>query len=167
MYLRNRMRKQEANRLPIVCPAAGFRESRADIDRCNLVTDLFLLFVRHGIRDDNTAQAAVVDVFDRIAGKDAVYDNGVDFPGPMLHHRVGRFDKGSASIGHIVNDNGNLVLDVTNKDHSGNLVGTRAFLVDQGKLRIQSVSDGGGSGEEQKTRVSSQYKNTKPAYIEE
>ena len=148
MYLRNRMRKQEANRLPIVCPAAGFRESRADIDRSNLVADLFLLFVRHGICDDNTAQAAVVDVFDRIAGKDAVYDNGVDFPGPMLHHRVGRLDKGSASIGHIVNDNGNLVLDVTNKYHSGNLVGARTFLVDQGKLRIQPVSDGGGSGKE-------------------
>ena len=135
------MRKQEANRLPIVCPAAGFRESRADIDRCNLVTDLFLLFVRHGIRDDNTAQAAVVDVFDRIAGKDAVYNNGVDFRGPMLHHRVGRFDKGSASIGHIVNDNGNLVLNVTDEDHAGDLVRTRTFLVDEGKLQIEAVGN--------------------------
>lgn len=139
------MREQEANRLPIVCPAASFRESRADIDRSNLVADLFLLFVRHGICDDNTAQAAVVDVVDRIAGKDAVYDNGVDFPGSMLHHRVGRLDKGSASIGHIVNDNGNLVLDITDKYHSRNLVGTRAFLVNQGELRVQSVSDGSGS----------------------
>lgn len=74
-------------------------------------------------------------------------DNGVNFPSAVLHHCVGRFDKGSAGISHVINDNGNLVLDVANKHHSGNFVRARTFLVDQGELRIQPVSESGGSVE--------------------
>lgn len=146
--LRDRVRKQEANRLSVVCPAASFGERRADIDRCDLVADFFLLLVGNGVRNDDTAEAAVVDVIDGVTGEDAVDDNGVDFLSTVLHDGVGGLDEGSASISHIVDDDGNLVLDVTNKNHSGNFVGTRALLVDQGELRIQPVGDSGGTAED-------------------
>lgn len=145
VYLSNCVREQEANRLSVVCPAASFGECRADVNCCDPVADLFLVLVRHGVRNDDTAEAAVVDVLDGVTRKDTVDDNSVDFLSTVLHDGVGGLDKSSASIGHVVDDDGNLVLDVTNKDHSGNFVGTRALLVDQGELRIQSVSDGGGT----------------------
>lgn len=145
VYLRNRVRKQEANRLSVVCPAASFGERRANIDRCDLVADLFLLLVGNGVRNDDTAEAAVVDVVDGVTGEDTVDNNGVDFLSTVLHDGVGGLDEGSTSVCHIIDDDGNLVLDVSNKYHSGNFVGTRAFLVDQGKLRIQPVGDSGGT----------------------
>lgn len=117
-----------------MCPAASFSERRADIDRCDLVADFFLFFVGNGVRNDDTAETAVVDVIDGITGENAVDDNCVDFLSTVLHDGVGGFDEGPTSIGHIIDDNGNLVLDVTNKNHSGNFVGTRALLVNQGEL---------------------------------
>lgn len=128
-----------------MCPAASFGERRADIDRCNLVADLLLFFVGHGVRDDDAAQAAVVDVLDGVAGEDTVDDDGVDFPSSVLHHSVGCLDESTAGIRHVVNDDGDLIFDVTNEHHAGNLVGTGTFLVDQGELRIQPVSDASGS----------------------
>ena len=128
-----------------MCPATSFGKRRADVDRCDLVTDFFLLLVGDGVRNDNTAEAAVIDVVDGVTGEDTVDDNGVDFLSTVLHDGVGSLDEGSTSVGHVVDDDGNLVLDVTNKHHSGNFVGTRALLVDQGELRIQPVGDSGGT----------------------
>lgn len=51
----------------------------------------------------------------------------------------------SASISHVVNENGNLVLDITNEDHAADNVGTRSLLVDEGKGRVETVSDGCGT----------------------
>lgn len=135
-----------------MCPTASFCERGTDIDRGNLVADLFLFFVGNSVGHHNTAEAAVVDVIDGITSKYAVDDNGVDFLGTVLHHRIGCFNEGSAGIGHVVNDNGNLVLNVANKHHSGNFVGARTFLVDQGELRIQPVSESGGSDEKEKRK---------------
>ena len=47
--LRNRMRKQKANRFSVMCPTTSFCERRTDIYRRNLVADLFLLFVRNSV----------------------------------------------------------------------------------------------------------------------
>ena len=146
MYLGNRMGKQKANRLPVMCPAAGFCERGADIDCGNLIADFLLVCMRNCVRDDNPTEAALVYVFNGVARKDAVDNNGVDFPGTVLHHCVRCLYKGSAGIGHIVHNNGYLILDISYKNHSRNFVGARAFLVDQGELRVQSVSKRSSSG---------------------
>lgn len=52
---------------------------------------------------------------------------------------------GSASVSHVVNENGNLVLDITNEDHAADNVGTRSLLVDESKGRVETVSDGCGT----------------------
>lgn len=137
-----------------MCPAAGFCERRADVDRGNLIADFLLLCMRNSVRDDNPTEAALVDVFNGVTGKDAVHNNGVDFLGAVLHHCVRCLHEGSARIGHIVHNNGHLVLDVSYKNHPGNFVGARALLVDQGELRVQSVSKGSSSGRIEKQYVS-------------
>lgn len=51
----------------------------------------------------------------------------------------------SASVGHVIHENGILVLDVTNKDHPSNLVRARALLVDEGKPRVQAIGNRGST----------------------
>lgn len=46
-----------------------------------------------------------------------------------------------ASVGHVVNENRNLVLDITDEDHAANNVGTRSLLVDESKSRVETVSN--------------------------
>lgn len=134
------MGKQKADRFPVMCPTAGFCERGADIDRGNLIADLLLVCMRNCVRDDNSTETTLVDVLNGVTGQDAVDDNGVDFPGAVLHHCVRSLHKGSAGIGHIVNNDSHLILDVSYKNHSRNFVGTRTLFVDQSELRVQSVS---------------------------
>lgn len=55
------------------------------------------------------------------------------------------FAYSSAGISHVVNQNGNLVLNIANQDHATNDIGARSLLVDQRKPDIQTISDGGCS----------------------
>lgn len=51
----------------------------------------------------------------------------------------------SAGIGHVVDENGRLVLDIADEDHATDDVGAWALLVDQGKGRVETVSNRGGA----------------------
>lgn len=98
--------------------------------------------MRHGVSDNEPLQAAVVDVGDGVAGEDAVSDDGIDLAGTMLHNRVGSLHQRAARVGHVVDDDGNLVLNVSDEDHSRDLVGARSFLVNQSERQIQAVRNG-------------------------
>ena len=124
-----------------MCAATGLAQCRADVDGLDLITLLLLLGMGDGVGHDQSAQAAAVEVINGLAGQDAVHHNGIDLLGTMLHDGVGSLDEGATGIGHIVNDNGNLVLNVTDEDHAGDLVRTRTFLVDEGKLQIEAVGN--------------------------
>ena len=124
-----------------MCAAAGLAQCRADVDGLDLITLLLLLGMGNGVGHDQSAQAAAVEVINCLAGQDAVHHNGIDLLGTVLHDGVGSLDEGAAGIGHIIDDNGNLVLDVANEDHAGDLVRTRTFLVDEGKLQIEAVGN--------------------------
>lgn len=141
------MREQETDRLPIMCTSAGLRKSRADIDGLDFVTKFLLILMRDGIGNDDAFEAAVVQVGNRISRKNAVDDNSVDFLRAVLYYRVSRLDQSSASIRHIVNNDGGLILNVPDQDHSGHFVGTRPFFVDEGKLQVKSISDTSSSNE--------------------
>lgn len=106
------MREQEADRLAIVRTSAGFSKRRADIDRLDSVAHFLLILVGDGVGNDETLEAAVIQVVDGTSGENSVDNDGVDFLGAVLHYRVGGLDEGSAGVCHVVNDDGGLVLDV-------------------------------------------------------
>lgn len=134
MTLNDCVREQKAHRLAVMCPPASLGKSGTDVDGLDLVAGVFLLLVRDGVGHDYTFQAAVVDVVNGLAGKDSVHNNRVDFPGTVLHHRIGGLDEGSACVSHVINDNGNFVFYAANKNHARNFVRTSPFLMNQGKL---------------------------------
>jgi hypothetical protein len=137
--LRDSVREQETDRFTVVCASAGLCQCRADIDGVNLVAHLLLLLVGYCVGHDDTVQATVVDVLNGIAGENAVYDNSVDLLGAVLHDGVGGFDESTTCIGHVVNNDRNLVFDISDEDHSRDLVGTRTFLVDESELQVETV----------------------------
>jgi len=49
----------------------------------------------------------------------------------------------AACVGHIVDQDGNLVLDISHQNHGGHLVGLLALLVYQGELHIQAIGNRG------------------------
>lgn len=57
-------------------------------------------------------------------------DEGQDRLGPVLLEHRSSLDQGAASVGHVVNEDGNLVLHVTDENHAADDIGTGAFLVD-------------------------------------
>ena len=114
----------------------------------------------------------MVNNINGLAAQNAVSDNGIDFGGAVLVERLGslgkllwrsatrntcRADKdevaqmatgttySSASVSHVVNENGHLVLDITDEDHAADDVGAGTLLVDEGKGSVETVSDGGGT----------------------
>jgi hypothetical protein len=52
---------------------------------------------------------------------------------------------GATSVGHVVDEDGDAVLDVAHQHHRGHLVGLAPLLVDQRKLHVQSIGYRGHS----------------------
>ena len=140
------MGKQEAHGLAVVSSAASLGERGTDINGLNLVTELLLLLMRDSIGHDNALQAAVVHIVNGFARKDTMDNNCIDFLCAVLHHCVGGLDKCSACIGHIINNDGNFIFHAADEDHAGDFVGTGAFLMDKGELKIKSIGDCSRSG---------------------
>jgi len=46
---------------------------------------------------------------------------------------------GAASVGHVVDEDGDAVLDIAHQHHRGDFVGLAPLLVDQRKLHVQSI----------------------------
>jgi len=63
--------------------------------------------------------------------------------GPSLHQTIRSMHNRAACVGHIVDQDGNLVLDISHQNHGGHLVGLLALLVYQGELHIQAIGNRG------------------------
>lgn len=140
--LRDGVREEEAHRLAVVCTTAGLGQCGRDINSLDLVAQLLLLGVGDSVGNHQTVQTAAVQVLNGLARQDTVNNDGVDLLGAVLHNGVGGLDKSTAGIGHIVDNDGDLVLDVADENHARNLVGARTLLVDEGELQIETIGDG-------------------------
>ena len=87
-------------------------------------------------------EAATVEVLNCLSRKNTVHNDGVDLGGTVLHDSFGGLGERAAGVGHIVDDDGNLVLDITDKDHAGDLVRAGTFLVNERELQVQAISNG-------------------------
>lgn len=139
------MREKEADGLAVMRTSASLGKCGADVDGLDLGASFLLLLVGNGVGDDDTAQATVVDVRDGVAGKDAVHNDGIDLLGAMLHHSGSRLAESTAGVGHVIDDDGDLVLHVTDEDHARDFIRARALLVNQSELEIETVGDTSGT----------------------
>lgn len=101
--------------------------------------------MRNCVGADHLLQLAVVDLVDRIAAEDTVCHNGDGSNRTVLDDHVGRFAEGSASVCHVVDDDGGAALDVSDEDHAADFVGTSTLFVDERELDVEAVSDGSSS----------------------
>lgn len=101
--------------------------------------------MRDGIRHHKLFQLAVIQCLNRIAAQYAMSDDCDCFFCTMSDDNIGRFDKSAASVSHVVDDDSNPVLDITDKNHARNLIWASTFLVDQRKAKIKTISDRSGS----------------------
>lgn len=119
--------------------------SRRDVDGLNTVAQGLLLFVGNSVGDDELGQLGLVELFYSIAGENAVGDNGDGAAGSVLDDDLGGLTEGTASIGHIVDDNGDFAANITDQNHARDLVGTGALLVDESEAEVEAVGDGSSS----------------------
>jgi hypothetical protein len=119
--------------------------SRRDIDSLNAVTQGLLLLVGNSVGDDELGQLGLVELFYSIAGEDAVGDDGDSAAGSVFNNDLGGLAESAASVGHVVDDDGDLAANITDQDHAGDLVGTGAFLVDESEAEVETVGNGSSS----------------------
>ena len=98
--------------------------------------------MRHCICNHQFLQIlGAVQSLDGIATHNAMSDNSHGFFSTVLNEDICGFDQGATSICHVVYDNGNLALDVSDKHHPRHLARLRPLLVDKGKPQIQPVGN--------------------------
>ena len=71
---------------------------------------------------------------------------GHHFAGAGSLDRLGGLGEGAARVGHVVDEDGDLVLHGADEDHATDLAGAGALLVDQGKGQVEAVGDRGSPG---------------------
>lgn len=119
--------------------------SGGDVDGLNAVAQSLLLLVGNSVGDNKLGQFRLVQLFYSIAGENAVGDNGNGAAGTVVDDDLGGFAEGAASVGHIVDDDGDLAANVTDQNHTRDLVRTSALLVNKGKAKVEAVGDRSGS----------------------
>ena len=72
-------------------------------------------------------------------------DDGDDFARAVRHDCFSGFHKRAAGVGHVVHQDGDLILHVANQDHAGDFVRAGALFVDEGEAEVEAVGDGGCS----------------------
>lgn len=103
--------------------------------------------MRNCVGADHLLKLAVVDFVDGVAGEDTVGHDGNGSNCAVLDDHVGRFAEGSASVCHVVDDDGGAALDVADEDHAADFVGASTLFVDERELDVEAVGDGGCSVE--------------------
>ena len=98
--------------------------------------------MRDGIGDDDATQLTTIERLNRPSTQDAMRDDGDDLLGMMMHDGIGGFDERATRVGHVIDENGDLALDVTDEDHPRDFVRTSSLFVDQGEAEIETVRDG-------------------------
>lgn len=133
--------KKETDRLSVVCATDGLGQCTGNVNGIQLGADLLLVLVRDSVCNNNLSQNTVVNDLDSLAAENTMCDNGIDLDGTVLSKGLGGQSEGTASISHIIDQDGDLSLDISNQHHPGNLVGLLTLLVDQSKVQVEAISN--------------------------
>lgn len=118
---------------------------RRNINRIKFRTPPLLIAMRDGICNHQLTQPAPVYFCTSIAAEDAVRDDRHHFFRAVRHEYVGRFHKCAAGVCHIVDQDRDAAVDITNKRHARDLVRLGPLLVDQGEVEVEAVGKSGGT----------------------
>jgi len=133
------MRKQVTDTLTVVRPPDRLGQGPADVDNLELGAPVELVAEGDRVGDDDLGQHALVDVVDGGPAEDAVRHYGDDLPRLVLLDDCGGLGEGAAGVGHVVDQDADLVHHVTDQHHAADLVGPRALLVDQREGQVEAV----------------------------
>lgn len=103
--------------------------------------------MRNCVGANHLLKLAVVDLVDRVAAEDTVCHDGNGSSCAVLDNHISRFAEGSASVGHVVDDDGSAALDISDEDHAADFVRASTLFVDECELNVEAVGDGGCSTE--------------------
>lgn len=137
--------KKETDRLSVVCTTDGLGQCAGNVNGIQLGADLLLVLVGDSVGNNNLGQNTVVNDLDSLAAENTMCDNGIDLDGTVLCKGLGGQSEGTASISHIIDQDGDLALDISDQHHPGNLVGLLTLLVDQSKVQVEAISNRGSS----------------------
>lgn len=122
--------------LSVVCSSDSLCDCGAHVDDAQLVAALHLVAEGDGVGDDDLAQAALVEDVDGVAAQDAVGDDGDDLAGAVVLDGLGGLGQRPAGVRHVVDEDGDLVHDVSDEHHAPDDVGSGALLVDEGEAPV-------------------------------
>lgn len=112
------MTEQKRDTLAIVRPSACLGQRGADIDRLELVAFFLLAPVRHRVGDDDPAQTAAVERLDGVAAQYTVRDDSYNLSCAMRHDGVGGLDQCPTGVGHVIDQDGYSVLNISDQYHA-------------------------------------------------
>ncbi len=101
--------------------------------------------LRQGVRNDELLEARFGDTIERGPGEDSVRDNRQDAFGAVLDKLGCGEVESSAGVSHVVDEDGDFAFDVADEHHARDLVGTLAFFVEERKVELESVGEGGSA----------------------
>lgn len=100
----------------------------------------------HSVCNDDTAQLAIIDNLNGLTRENSMCDDGHNFLCSVGLEGFSGFGKSTACVGHVVDEDSDLVLDVSDENHAGDFVGTGTLFVDESKVEVETVGDGGCAG---------------------
>lgn len=133
------MTEQVAHTFSIVRSSNTLCQRRTYVNRLQLITPLLLLRMWHRICHHYPAQSAPIQRFDSIAAKNSVRYYGDNLAGVVVHNGVSGLDERAASVSHVVDEDGDFVSDVSDKNHSRDFVGASTLFVNKSEAEIEAV----------------------------
>lgn len=137
--------KQHADTLAIVYPADGLGKDGSDVEDFHLGAACQMLLLGDTVADNNLINARVLDSGNGISRHDGVGDDGVDLLCSVLLKDLGGLGNGERGVGNIVDQDADLVLDISNQHHVGLVrsLDLTTLFVNQSKLHAQLVGNDG------------------------
>lgn len=133
----------------MVDTANSFGEHGANVQYLELRAETAVLRLRHRVGDENLVNGRGVDARNGIAAEDTVGQQGIYLDGAFALEQLGSSSDGIGRVTKIVDQDTNAVGNVSNQHHAGvALLGEldrSAFLVNEGKIHVETVGNGGGT----------------------
>lgn len=78
-----------------------------------------MVLLRNGVCHDHLVDSRSIDTRDGVTTENAVRQEGIDVSSTLLLEQLGSSRNGVAGIDEVVNEDADLVLDITHQHHAG------------------------------------------------
>ncbi|SGY82912.1 BQ5605_C009g05603 [Microbotryum silenes-dioicae] len=134
--------EERADTLAEVGPPHRLGQDVTDVDLAQLRTPFAVRPLRDRVGHDQPLDLALPEHLQRRTGQDSVRDQSEHGLGPTREQMLGRERERTARVGHVVDQDRGLTLDVADEHHARDLVRLFAFLVEQRKVEVERSGHG-------------------------